>query len=447
MNTENVITSINEDASLMFGVKALPFAAYEYTGWRDETMSWKSTAYLGTALMNSPIYDVKGPEVAQFFSKICINRFDNFKVGKIRHAVLCNEKGQIMTDGVLMNIGENHYRSYWLNPCLEFLVEKYKGTFDIEGEKITGKEFFFQIAGPLSKEILEEASESDLSDLKFANHKMIKICGKDIRILRLGMTGNLAYEIHGDIQYMEEVYSFIWNIGKKKGMRKLGQLSYVMNHTEGGFPNINMHYPLPWYESEELGYDGFSKFLEERPFEAFYNSNRELVGSVGNNLETRFVTPFDVGWEKLVNFDHDFIGRESSEKISSNPKRTVVTLVWNEEDIMEIYGSQFKGREVEPYDYIEDRPVDIYFTAGEKFVYHADKVLVNGEWVGNSVGRQVSQYYRRMVSLAFIDKEYSEVGTELTVLWGNQGSPQKEVRAKVARFPYLDLDRNEKMNV
>ena len=34
-----------------------------------------------------------------------------------------------------------------------------------------------------------------------------------------------------------------------------------------------------------------------------------------------------------------------------------------------------------------------------------------------------------------------------SVLWGNPGTRQKEIRAVVSRFPYLDVDRNEEVDV
>lgn len=438
---------INESAFLLMGGGEIGRFPYIQTNWREETLSWKESAYLGTALMNSPVTDIKGPDAAKFFEKICVNSFTNMAVGRIRHAILVNEKGQIMTDGVAMKIGDDHFRTYWLDPCLSFLALKYKNEFDIEVEMISGKEYFFQIAGPLSHEIMSAVSEDSLDDLKFAQHKMIKINGKDVRILRLGMTGNIAYEIHGPIEEADEIYRYIWSYGEPKGMKKLGQMAYTMNHTEGGFPNINMHYPLPWFESEELGYEGFSSFLESIPGAGFYNQYRNLVGSVGDDLQCRFVNPYEVGWGNLVKFTHDFIGRSYLEKLAETNQKTVVTLEWNADDIMEVYGSQFRGRNVEPFDYIEDRPNDIYFTVSYAFTYHADKILVNGEWVGNSVGRQVSEYYHRMISLAFIDKAYAEEGTELVVLWGSPGKPQKEIRAVVARYPYLDLEDNRTASV
>ena len=47
------------DAALLmnFGPIVVPF---EYTGRRDETLSWKNGAYLGTSISMSPSYTIKG---------------------------------------------------------------------------------------------------------------------------------------------------------------------------------------------------------------------------------------------------------------------------------------------------------------------------------------------------------------------------------------------------
>ena len=53
-----------------------------------------------------------------------------------------------------------------------------------------------------------------------------------------------------------------------------------------------------------------------------------------------------------------------------------------------------------------------------------------------------------MISLAFIKPEYVREGLELTIIWGTPGTPQREIRAKVARYPYnADFVRNENRDV
>ncbi|MBC3900904.1 aminomethyl transferase family protein [Acetobacterium malicum] len=434
-----MLDSINRDAFTLFnqGGNLIP---YEYSGYKNEILASKSTAWFGTTLNSSPIYDVKGPDAAKFLSSICINSFFKMKPGSIRHAVLCNERGFILTDGVVMMIAENHFRTYWLNPVVGYYVSV--TDMDVEGVDLSGKEFFFQLAGPKSLEILEQAAQSDLHDIAFTKHRMAKIAGVDVRILRLGMAGTLGYEIHGDAANTEAVYDCIWEVAQTFDAKKLGQVAYTMNHTEAGFPNINMHYPLPWFETP-----GLQEYLTERPMEGFFNLSRILVGSVGDDLESRFVTPYDVGWEYLIKFDHDFIGKAALEEIAKNPKRTMVTLEWNPDDLGEIFASQFRGQEVEPFESMDDRPMDMYYNSGFSMYYHADKVLAEGKEVGISSGRLNSYYYQRMISLAFIKPEYAVEGKELKVVWGTPGKPQKEIRVTVARSPYMNLENNKEIDV
>jgi vanillate/3-O-methylgallate O-demethylase len=46
-----------------------------------------------------------------------------------------------------------------------------------------------------------------------------------------------------------------------------------------------------------------------------------------------------------------------------------------------------------------------------------------------------------MLSLCTIDVNQSQIGNEVTVIWGNPGGPQKEIRAKVAPAPYKQDNR------
>ena len=438
---------VYEGATMLFPMAPGITLPFEYTGVKDEVLASKASAWIGTQLMTSPIYDVKGPDAVKFLNSICVNDFSRLGAKGIRHAIICNEKGQILTDGVVMKIAENTYRTYWLNPPIDYFLKK--SGMNVKGEVITGQEYFIQISGEKSLEILEKACECDLHDIKFATHRLTKIGDKDMRVLRLGMSGNLAYEVHGPIADFEEVYNKIWEAGKSFGAKKLGMLAYSgPNHTEAGFPNILIHYPMPWFESDP----GLTEYMMANLQLSFFNFNRRFLGSDGDNPQHRFVTPYDVGWGFLVNFNHEFTGKKALEVIAKNPTRTVVTLEWNADDIGSIYASQFQGRGVEPCERI-DLPVDMYYQdnvvgfPAVGYIYRADKVLADGKQIGISTGRTHSYYYHTMISLAFIDPKYAVEGKELTLIWGTPGTPQKEIRVKVARFPYIDLIRNEDRDV
>ena len=439
---------VYEGATLLFPMGPGVLLPYEYTGVSDEIQASKTSAWVGTALTtSSPTYDVKGPDVVKFFNSVCVNDFSTLSENGIRHAIICNEKGQILTDSVVHKIAPDCIRTYWLNPVLDWLVQK--SGMNIEGTNMAGKLFFIQVQGEKSLEIIEAACKTDFHDLKFGAHRMTKLVGKDVRILRMGMTGNLAYEVHGNIQDFDDVYRKIWEAGKILGARKLGFRTYnLFNHTEAGFPNIHLHYPLPWYETP-----GLAGYLQDKPMLGFMNLNRRLWGSVGNDLECRFVTPYDNGWGSRVKFNHEFMGRAALEKISKKPPRKIVTLEWNADDVGSVFATQLKGSN-EVCEKIEVAS-DVAFQEnmiggpGEGYIYRADKVLYDGKWIGISTGRIISYYYHTMISLGYVEPEYAIEGKELTLIWGTPGTPQREIRVKVARYPYLDpkFIRNEDRDV
>jgi glycine cleavage system aminomethyltransferase T len=410
------------------------FLPYEYTGQEDELLACRHSAWLGSNLCLSPVYDVYGPDAVKFLNWACVNRdFSTVPAHSCRHAITCNDKGQMLADGVLIKIGENHFRTYWLAPVLEYRLQT--SGMEVQGRYVSDEEYFFQIDGPKSLEILEKACQCDLHDLKFARHRMVKMRGMDMRVLRLGMSGALAYEVHGPAQDADKVFELIKEAGRELGLRPLGVRHYsALNHTPGGYPNQFIHYYYPYWTSGE----GLAEFYENKKM----RPRPVWVGSCADDPESYLVTPYDAGWASRVNFEHEFIGKEALVKIAEDPPRRPVTLEWDADDVAEIYASQFRGPGAEPYERI-DPPRDLRETY-PWLQFRMDKVMVDGKWVGVASGRCTDYYHHRMLSLSFIDKKYAAPGTDGVVLWGTPGRPQKEVRAKVAAFPYYNGEyRNE----
>jgi vanillate/3-O-methylgallate O-demethylase len=67
---------------------------------------------------------------------------------------------------------------------------------------------------------------------------------------------------------------------------------------------------------------------------------------------------------------------------------------------------------------------------------YASRVLAGGQDVGVATSRGYSFYYRKMISHCVIDIGYAQPGTEVTVIWGEPGKRQKEIRAVVHPYPF-----------
>lgn len=410
---------------------------FEYTGWRDEEQSWHKTCYIHTNLNPSPTYHFWGPDAVKLLKRYCANSFDiPFPVGKGKHAIFCDEQGRIMIDGMLIKIGEDDFIGYWISPWINYLVET--SDLDVHGEDLTGKVFLFQLGGPKSLEIVEAASGDNLHDIKFIHHRTTKIAGRDVRILRMGMAGSLAYEVHGKVEDAIPVFNQIIKAGKKYGLSRLGTPAYNMTHWENGFPQAYLDFPLPWFEHE-----GFAKWLRERNLGTLCDpeiAGPTAWGSMPKDFKLRYRNPIELGWGKTVNYDHDFLGKEALEKIRDTNSRVMVTLEWNKEDLVDVYRSQLEDDDP----YMEMKPDDISWDKP----YHADRVEdANGNLIGISTGRMYAWFYRQMISLCSIEQEFAKEGTEVYVIWGNEGMRQKKIRATVARYPYFNTDRNQKVDI
>ena len=119
-----------------------------------------------------------------------------------------------------------------------------------------------------------------------------------------------------------------------------------------------------------------------------------------------------------------------------------MTLAWNGDDVARAMGTLFQedGRAK----YI-DLPLSNYST------WPNDKVLKDGKMVGVSTFSGYSYNERSMLSLAMVDVDQSEPGTEVTLVWGEEGGGsakpvverhvQTEIRAIVGPAPYAEVVR------
>jgi len=171
-----------------------------------------------------------------------------------------------------------------------------------------------------------------------------------------------------------------------------------------------------------------------------------LGGSfVSDNIEDYYLTPWDLGYGRLVKFDHDFIGRAALERMAHLPHRKRVTFVWDERDTVRILSSVIEKPYGHNYKYF-DLPLAQYAT----WMY--DAVLNDaGEVVGFAMWTGFDVNERAVLALGTVRAEYAQPGTRLRLIWGepNGGSRkpsverhvQTEVQVTVGPVPYSEPSR------
>ena len=172
-----------------------PFA---FDRWDVEEMSYYDTCSLHCALNPFNVFEVHGADYLKMLEFTTVNTFRKFPVGKARHAIFCDDGGKILTDGIVIRTAEEDFLGFNLvDPA--FLNQQMGGMFDIQSRNLREEYFVFQLCGARSLEVVEQACQADLHDLKFMYSCTSEVEGMPVRVLRTGMAGTLAYEIHGNV--------------------------------------------------------------------------------------------------------------------------------------------------------------------------------------------------------------------------------------------------------
>lgn len=407
---------------------------WEYNGWRKENMSWKKTCYISAQLIPNSVARITGPDAQRFLSDYTTNGYENFFVGRIKHVIVPDEQGRVQQHGMCVRISEDEWWTYSVSYWLTYYWMRNMDKYDINIEDISMDDFNFQCGGPRVLEMIEDAAEENIHDLPFMRWCAVTIAGVECKIMRFGMAGTLAYEIHGPMDMARVVYSKVYECGQKYGVERLGWLSYMSNHGENGFSQVDFHFVGAYVENED-----FLQWLSEIGLdpEAWPLSNFYAGSSGTDDLTKRMRNPAWLGWQNSINLkEHDFIGKEAIAAELASPTYQTKTLIWNEEDLVTIFRSLFDKKN-RPYKLLEF-PMEDASREPNTTLFQDDVFDADGNLIGFSSGREYSEWSHDMFSLGCIKSEFAQDGTEVYVLYGEPTDRQIKVRATVSHFPHLE---------
>lgn len=412
----------------------------EYTDWRDENLSWKTTCYLGDWSYLDELR-VRGPDALRFLSDFFVNSLAKFDIGQAKHAIACNSAGKVIGEGVLQRHGADSFEFNARGPAVNWLLFNLaKGGYDAQA-KLGIERFKFQVSGPNALAVCEALSGGSLRDIGFMRFRDARVLGHELQFLRQGMAGEIGFEIHGPAALASQVRAEILKAGEPLGIRQLGSRTAMINHLEAAFPTITHDYLPAVGDAPER--DFFAAHANDAPsttspewFRSFARSVKVKGSFDSSDVRDWYRSPIELGWAANVKFDHDFYGRKALEIEMADPKRKRVTLVWNPDDVVAVYASLFEGQE--PYDYME-------MPRHQWNVMYANKVLLGDELVGVATSRGYSYFFRKMLSHCVLDIAHAHMGREVNVVWGDPGSRQKIIRAVVAPSPFKQDNRRSSL--
>lgn len=447
MSVESLEAAIRRAGSPVGLLRNASFSPYsfpiapEFSNWRTEQRAWRESCALFDQSHHMAEIFVEGPDALQLFSDVGVNSFAKFRPGTAKQLVSVGHDGNMIGDGILFYLAPERLELVGAQPALvDWINYRWEiGGYDARltrhensADRVGPPVFYrYELQGPTAPQIMEAVCGTSLPDLKFFHIADITIGTYAARALRHGIAGERGFELFGPWDEGEPVLAHLLEVGASFGVVRAGAKAYSTANLESGW----IPRPVPAiFTTPEMA--GFREWC-----------GAARCGSLGGSLYSEdisnyYVTPFDLGYGRIVNFDHDFVGREAL-AAAPTTRRTKVTLVWDADDVTEAMGSIFGGDEPAKY---FDLPKARYA------LYQSDAILAGDDLVGISMDCGYIHNDRAMVSLATIDLEYSAVGTQVTVLWGeepNSTKPQVEphrqvaIRATVAPAPYGSYAREQ----
>ncbi|GGL67714.1 aminomethyltransferase family protein [Wenxinia marina] len=421
--------------------------APEFSTWIEEVRAWREAAVLFDQSVHMTDLYVSGPDTIRLISDLGINSFKGFGRNKAKQIVCCTEDGFLVGDAILFGLEDDAVNIVG-RPCVPNWVQFHAetGDYDVTVERderrldapdAARKTYRFEVQGPAAMAVLEAANEGGPLVTKFFNMGEITIAGRTARTLAHGMGGAQGLEIWGPAEDGPAVREALLGAGRAHGLRPAGGRAYSTANTESGW--ISSPLPAVYSGGSTAAY---RDWLTDRSFEAACS----LGGSfLSDDIADYYMTPWDLEYDRVMKFDHDFTGRAALEAMAADqPRRHKVTLVWDEESVLEVVrGAMRDGL----------APKFLEWPTAHYATHPYDEVRDGDRLVGLSTSASYSANERAWLSLATVEAAQAEPGTRLTLVWGEpegggtrpavEPHRQVEIGVTVQPWPIHEASRRE----
>ena len=183
-------------------------------------------------LDSSPLgkFRLFGPDAMRALQRVYISDMRKVRPGRCRYSAMCNDTGNIIDDGVVVEVGDDDFYLTTSSNRAGVTVEWFRfhtrhDGWDYHLVNLTDALASLNVAGPRAREVLERVTDADLSNeaLPYMGYREIGVGdGVRARCLRLGFVGELSYELHVGAGYARYVWDLLREAGADAGIQPFG---------------------------------------------------------------------------------------------------------------------------------------------------------------------------------------------------------------------------------
>jgi dimethylglycine dehydrogenase len=177
-------------------------------------------------------YDVTGKDARALLNRISANKMSP-RTGGISLTHYLSPTGRISGESTITRLSDEHY--YVLSGAVaedrdfDTLNQGILDGEEVQVKNISDEYGVLVLAGPRSRELLAQLTDTDLGNENFRwlSGQEISVAGVQVRALRVNYVGELGWELHVPMADMLPVYDALWAAGQEFGIANFG--TYAVN--------------------------------------------------------------------------------------------------------------------------------------------------------------------------------------------------------------------------
>lgn len=343
----------------------------------------------------SPLFkvDVTGPDAGALLSYMLVRDVEQLALERVTYTCWCTEAGQVLDDGTVTRLADEHYRLTSAEPVLWWL-ERLAPGYDVNIRDRTADLATLALQGPGSRAVLRQLAPDLADSLRWFRAGHASFGGTDLLVTRTGYTGDLGYELWIDAARAPELWDAVMQAGAPHRLLPVGLDALDVARIEAGFLLGGVDY----------------------------------VHAADAEIPAQRSSPYalDLGW--MVQLERGpFVGREAllREREAGSPELLVgLELEWDS------YAALFAEHDLAPAPPSGAWRCSVPLYAAEP----------GGRQVGYATSGAWSPLLKRNLALATVEAGHAALGTQLE-LEVTVRHTRRRARATVVPRPFFDPER------
>ena len=213
-------------------------------------------------------HEFQGPDARKFLNYILAGRIP--KIGRISLNPMLTPKGKLYGDLTVACLNENRFIIFGSGAVQEMhrrWFESHLKDFNVVYKNRSDDFHGLALSGPKSRELLQKLVRENISNenFKFRDVKEMYVAGVPAIVNRISFTGELGYEIYVAPQFLLKLFEEMELVGKEFGLKPFGGRALMSMRLEKNWGAWTLDY-RPDFTAKESSLD------------VFINWNKEFIG-------------------------------------------------------------------------------------------------------------------------------------------------------------------------